>query len=62
MIERGVTLHPNVGDEKSRLALHVLRSCDAEFVPEHIEKRTLYSAVQPGVPQVNILHIKPTTG
>jgi hypothetical protein len=47
--ERDMLLHPNVGDQRNRLALHILRSRNLVF--EHVEKRTLYNQVQPGEPQ-----------
>ena len=34
-----------------RLALHILHQKELEFVPEHIETRNLYTAMQPGISQ-----------
>lgn len=49
--EEGKTLPRDcLGEEKERLALHVLKQ--QNLVAEHIEKRPLYNPVQPGVPQV----------
>lgn len=52
LIENGVTLHPNIGDEKNRLALHVLHIFN--LVPEHVETRALYNSVHPDIAQVII--------
>ncbi len=51
------TSPPNVyaGTEDQRLALHILKL--QNFVPEHIEKRTLVNSVQPGVSQVNYQNV-----
>lgn len=51
LIENGVKLHPNIGDEKNRLALHVLHIFN--LVPEHVETRALYNSVHPDIAQVN---------
>lgn len=41
----------DIGDPKQRLALHVIKA-ECKFVPEHVEKRTLYNPISPKVPQV----------
>jgi len=50
--------HEHLGEEKERLALHVLNSLSDDIqlplVREHIETRPLYSPLQPGIEQVDI--------
>ena len=41
----------DIGDPDQRLALHIIKS-KCNFVPEHVEQRTLYNPVTPHIPQV----------
>ncbi|XP_066495742.1 fer-1-like protein 5 [Tiliqua scincoides] len=41
--------HGYLGTPKERMALHLLHTCG--LVPEHIETRTLYSTIHPGIEQ-----------
>ena len=50
--ERGCTLPvDDLGDSEQRLALHVVKN-KCNFVPEHVEERTLYNPVTPHIPMV----------
>ena len=42
----------DLGDVDQRLALYVIKN-KCQFVPEHIEERTLYNPVTPHIPMVN---------
>ena len=46
----------DIGDPKQRLALHVIKT-ECKFVPEHVEKRTLYNPLTPGIRQVHNQYI-----
>lgn len=49
-LEEGKAIHPEVSEQtKQHLALQVLRQ--KNLVPEHIETRNLYNAMQPGISQ-----------
>uniref|UniRef100_M3ZLA4 Myoferlin n=1 Tax=Xiphophorus maculatus TaxID=8083 RepID=M3ZLA4_XIPMA len=50
--EKNSVIHQHLGPARERLALHVLR--DQDFVPEHVETRTLHSSHQPNLPQGKI--------
>ena len=42
-----------LGPKHQRLALHILNEIvENNFVPEHLENRTLYNPAHPGIPQV----------
>uniref|UniRef100_A0A8C4VN70 C2 domain-containing protein n=1 Tax=Gopherus evgoodei TaxID=1825980 RepID=A0A8C4VN70_9SAUR len=47
--ENKVPVHGHLGPPRERLALHLLRTCG--LVPEHLETRTLYHSIQPGIDQ-----------
>lgn len=50
--ERGRVLPTDdIGDPDQRLALYIIKS-KCNFVPEHMEQRTLYNPVTPHIPQV----------
>ena len=44
----------DLGDPKQRLALHVVKN-KCNFVPEHVEERTLYNPVTPNISMVTHL-------
>ncbi|XP_067396452.1 fer-1-like protein 5 [Emydura macquarii macquarii] len=48
-LESKVPAHRHLGPPRERLALHLLRTCG--LVPEHLETRTLYHSIQPGIEQ-----------
>ncbi|XP_053126190.1 fer-1-like protein 5 isoform X3 [Hemicordylus capensis] len=48
-LEPKMPSHGLLGPAKERMALHILHTC--RLVPEHIETRTLYSSIQPGIEQ-----------
>ena len=52
-LENVKPLHSDIGIPEQRLALHILRQ--QNIVPEHIEKRTLYNPMYPGISQVSII-------
>lgn len=48
--EDGMSLHHHLGPSRERLALHVLNSFGT-LVPEYVETRSLYTAIQPDMEQ-----------
>ena len=53
--EQGLPLpEEDLGDSDQRLALHVIKN-KCNFVPEHVEERTLYNPVTPHIPVVGLI-------
>ncbi len=50
--EGGKFIHEDLGDADQRLALYILSQ--KNFVPEHVESRTLYNPMQPHISQVRV--------